>query len=105
MTKCFDCGDGPCHMNCGPARAVAQIRTAYAVSNKGGMKTYRARAFVEDKGVKHTFIVALGDTPEEATQDALRYIRQRHEADNVPAPAVVKELGKMRSEFVDAYLF
>lgn len=93
-------------MNCGPvAPAVPTIRTAYAVSNKGGLKTYRSRAFVDDKGVKHTFIVALGDTPEEATRDAVKYIRDRYARDGLTAPEKVVEVGKLRSEFVDAYLF
>lgn len=83
----------------------ATIRTAYAVSHRGGMTTYRARAFVEDKGVKHTFIVALGDTPDEATRDACKYVRDRHLADGITPPETIVHVGKMAGALVDAYLF
>lgn len=101
---CFDCDDGPCYMNCGPARRAAVIRTAYTISHKGGL-TYRARAYVEDNGVKHTFIVALGDTEDEATQAAIKYVEDRHRADNVPVPQTVHRAGKIRGALLDAYLF
>jgi hypothetical protein len=84
---------------------AAEIRTAFASSYKGGLRTFRARAYVADAGTKHTFIVALGDTPEEAVRDAIKYIHDRHIRDDVPTPQKIVNVGKLRGSFVDAWLF
>jgi hypothetical protein len=104
MTKCFDCDEGPCYMNCGPVDRSATIHTAYAMSRRNGT-TYRARAYVADRGTKHSFTIGIGDTPEEATADAVRYVKAMHERDGVPAPTKIVEHGKLAGAFVDASAF
>ena len=80
---------------------TAEIRVAYATSRHG----YRARAFVLDRGVKHSFAVGLGDTADEAIDDAVRYVREMHERDGVPAPERVNRLGRMSGAIVDGNAF
>lgn len=80
------------------------IKTAYAYSARN--HCYRARAFVrEATGVKHSYAVAIGDTPEEAIDDCVRYIKSMHVRDGVEAPTEIENLGKLRGALVDAYLF
>lgn len=83
---------------------TATIKTAYAYNGRN--RCYRARAYVlAPGGVKHSFAVAIGDTPNEALDDCIRYIKSMHVRDGVDAPAEVENVGKLRGALVDAYLF
>lgn len=78
-----------------------RIHTAYALQRG----SYRARAFVQDRGVKSCFTMGIGDTVAEAEGDALRYIREQYERDDLEAPTEVIHHGRMRGALVDASLF
>ena len=82
----------------------AVIHTAYAVSKRGGV-SYRARAFVIDRGVKHTFTIGIGDTANEAMADAVRYVEEIHRRDGVTVPASIRYHGRLPGAIVDASLF
>lgn len=101
----FDCGDGPCYMNCGQAKPVTEIRIGHTVSYRNGSKTFRARAYVNDRDVKHICMVALGDTVEEAETDALRYVREAYARDGLKAPDKINNVGRVRGALLDTWLF
>ena len=84
---------------------MSHIRIGHTISRRGGLKTYRARAYVDDAGAKHTRIVALGDTVEEAETAAIKYVRDAHARDGVPAPKTILNAGYVRAAFLDAWLF
>ncbi len=84
---------------------TATIRTAYTVSTKNGTRTYRVRAYVSQFNTKHTRVVALGDTLDEAMADALRYIRDQHVRDDMPTPTEQIDVGRVAGTLLDAYVF
>lgn len=84
--------------------AAAEIHVAYAISRKNGT-SYRARAYVMDKGVKHSQAIGIGDTANEAMGDAVRHIEKMHERDGLKAPTSIKFHGAMPGTLVDAMVF
>lgn len=80
---------------------MPEIQIAYAFSKHG----YRAKAYVLDRGAKHSYATGLGDTPGEAVNEAIRYIEQMHERDGLIAPTDINAKGKMAGIIVDAFAF
>lgn len=80
------------------------IHVAYAISRRRGT-SYLAKAYVMDRGVRHTYTTGIGDTADEAVNDAIRYIREIYWRDSRPAPLTVKQHGRMAMEIVYAVAF
>lgn len=80
------------------------IHTAYAVSRRNGT-SYRARAFVIDGPIKHSFSVGIGDSAYEALSDALRHIEVMYERDGLKAPSTIVYHGRLSGAIVDANAF
>lgn len=79
------------------------IHTAYSVSRR----FYRAVAVVRVEGSRghHTRRTGRGDTPYEATAEAIAYILDTYRREGLTAPAAVVEHGRMAALLVDAALF
>lgn len=78
------------------------IHVAYAISKHG----YRARAYVLSSGVKHTFTTGLGDSANEAMAEAIKYIEQRYQQDELlAAPSAIHYHGRMSGAIIDASAF
>lgn len=82
----------------------ATIHIAYAISRRNGT-SYRAKAYVWDRGVKHSFATGLGDSANEAMADAVRYIEEMHQRDGIPAPKTITWHGLRSGLVVDAMAF
>ena len=80
---------------------MAEIQVAYAISKHG----YRAKAYVLDRGVKHSFATGLGDSANEAMGEAVKYIEQMHERDGVTAPTAIHFNGRLSGIVVDNFVF
>jgi hypothetical protein len=79
------------------------IHTAYSYHRR--TKTYTARAFAMDRGVKHSAMTGIGDTASEATSDAVRYVKELFERDGLQPPTDVIEHGKLSDVFVMNNMF
>ncbi len=83
---------------------MSDIHIAFAYSSR--TRTFRARAYVlNEGGWKHSFTMGIGDSADEAKGDAIRWIRNLHEQDGVPAPSTIVDHGKIAGVFVDASMF
>lgn len=80
---------------------MAEIQVAYAVSKHG----YRAKAYVLDAGIKHSFATGLGDSANEAMGEAVRYVEQMFERDGLVAPTAIHFNGRLSGIIVDAFAF
>lgn len=80
---------------------MAEIQIAYAVSKHG----YRAKAYVLDDGIKHSFATGLGDSASEAMREAVRYVEQMHEREGLKAPTEIHFNGRLSGAIVDAAAF
>ncbi len=83
---------------------AAEIHVAYSISRRGGT-SYCARAYVFDRGTKHSFATGIGDSADDAKGDAIRYVNEMHERDGVTAPVAVVEHGRLPAIIVDAFAF
>jgi len=73
---------------------TARIRTAYSISRKCGL-SYLARAFVKHGDTGDTFKLAIGDTAEEAVNEAVAYVIEQHHRDGLTAPEEVIHVGRV----------
>ena len=55
--------------------------------------------------VKHSFSVAIDDSPETATQEAVDHIRAMYRRDDLTAPESVVDHGRKAGAIVDSNLF
>lgn len=85
------------------------IRMAYTYERK--TKTYRARAYAglhigdHPDPLKTTMTVGLGDTRQEAEDDAVRYIREQFKRDGAACPEEVQSVGRKPAVICDGLLF
>lgn len=82
----------------------AVIHTAYAIERRNGI-SYRARAYVLDRGAKHTFTVGIGDSANEAMADAIRYVQEIHKREGIAVPQAITYHGRKSGLIVDAMAF
>ena len=74
------------------------IHTAYSYQRR--TKTYTARAFAKDRGVKHSAMTGIGDTADEAMSDAIRYVKELFQRDGLEPPSEVVKHGRLADIFV-----
>lgn len=80
------------------------IHVAHAIGRKGGTH-YRARAFAERDGIRHSFTISIDDTAEDAESNAIRYVREMHVRDGMNPPREVVSHGRVAGAILDNLLF
>jgi hypothetical protein len=80
------------------------IHVAVAIARRGGTH-YRARAYAELNGIKHSFTVAIDDSAVEAERDAIQYVKDMFRRDGLEPPHKIQNHGRKPAAIVDMYLF
>lgn len=85
---------------------IEVIYVAYAYDRRN--RSYRARAYVGEPRVPlHSRVVAMGDTRDEAENEAVEHIRKIYAADGLAdrSPSRVERVGRVAASLLDAYAF
>ena len=83
------------------------IHTAYSVHTRGGQTVYRAAAIVQRDGdtFRHTRRIGIGDTAQEAQDDAIAHVMSTYRNEEMIAPHAITHHGKRKAIIIDANQF
>lgn len=83
------------------------IHTAYSVHTRSGQTVYCAAAIVQRDGdtFRHTRRIGIGDTAQEAQDDAVAHVMTSYRNDGLDAPQAVRHHGKRKAVIIDTNQF
>lgn len=83
------------------------IHTAYSVHTRGGQTTYRAVAIVQREGdtFRHTRRVGIGNTAQEAQDDAVAHVVNTYRNECLTVPQSIIHHGKRKALIIDTNQF
>ncbi len=83
------------------------VHTAYSVHRRNGWTVYRAVAIVQRDGAtfRHTRRVGIGDSAQEAQDDAVAHVMTTYRDEDMIAPHAIVHHGKRKALLIDTNQF